>query len=237
MSASLEEYLDGTTGNARSTLQNHPKHVAVLRRINETFDHVLGYLTSNPDSVVIFTAMAHSDFLAATRLALSGELPASFAVSRACIEDALYAFFLFRNPQLKKVWAARHESEEAKKRVRKEFTVIRMKETLITYLEKVGKQIELVYETTIDMGAHPNVMKVFANLSEHPGKKPEWQYINLADVDVAIALRSVAMSGLAALNTFKLVWPLTFSSTSGSDLVQDIHELFLGLPIPADGAV
>ena len=206
MSFTLEEYIDGTRQNAHNTLNRYPEHAAVLRRINDAFDHVLGFLSSNPETAVIFAPMAHADFLAAMRLALGGELPASFGASRACVEAALYAFFLFRNPHLNKVWAARHKDEAARKRVRKDFTYVAMVKTLTTYLEKVGSQADFAYQTTIDLGAHPNIMKLFANLTHDEAEDPEWQYINLQKADVTIAIRGVAMCAIAALNIFKLIW-------------------------------
>jgi len=231
MAISLEDYIAATASSAKSSLIKHPEHANVLRLANETFDHVLQFLAKSPEGIVVFAAMAHADLLAASRAALGGELPTSFMASRSCVEDALYAFYLHRKPELKEVWAQRHDSPDAKKRVRKAFVLKDMKDTLTTYISSVGEQASYAYETAIDMGAHPNVMKVFANLTVG-GDTPEieWQYINVDAVDVSIALRVSAMSGMAALNIFKEIWPLTFGSTDASALLHQMHEAFIKLP-------
>lgn len=230
MSSTLEEYIAGTSQNARNTLKEHLEHAAVLGRINDAFGHVLGTLSKNPEMSVMFVGMAHADFLAAARLALGGELPASYAAARACVEDALYGFFLFRKPHLKAVWVAREDDEAAKRRIRAEFKYSAMIKTLSTYVANIGAQLDFAYQKTIDFGAHPNIMKVITNVAETTDVDLQWQYINVQPADVTMAIRMVAMSAIAALNTFRLIWPLTFSSTPGSDIVTEIHDMFLALP-------
>jgi hypothetical protein len=236
MKHTLEAYIEGTSSNAIKTIEAHPEHAAMLQRISEAFEHVLNTLASNSEAVVIFVPMAHADFLAAARLALGGELPVSAVAARSCVENSLYAFYLHRNPQLREVWVGRNESDEARKQVRKYFTYAKMITTLTTYAQATGRQVDLAYQRSIDLGGHPNIMKVFVNLIEHKPANPEWLYVNLQEADVTVAIRNVAMGAMAALNTFKLIWPLTFSSTKGADIVNEIREMFIALPVPEYGA-
>ncbi|MFZ2493513.1 MAG: hypothetical protein WA208_18700 [Thermoanaerobaculia bacterium] len=234
MTFSLEDYIDGTAANARRSLATYPDHVAVIRQIDEAFAVLLDHVTGRNDHATVFAAMSHADFLAATRLALGGELPASLAAARSCVEDALYGFFIHRHPELMKVWASRHESDEAKSAVRKNFKYAPMLEDLRKYLQKVGDQVDVAYQATIDLGAHPNVLKLFMNLKADPSGGYEWQYVNLDKLDVGMALRGVAFAALAALNTFKEVWPITFGSTAAGRTLQDIHAAFVALPDISD---
>src|SRR5205823_11419881 len=128
-------------------------------------------------------------------------------VMRGCVENALYGFYLFHHPELKPVWMARHDSDAAKKKVRAAFPIAGMKKFLAEKDAAVGAQFDLVYETTIDFGAHPNTMAFTAHLTPVPGSTDSvWQYLNMSAVDMAMALRMTALIGLNALNIFSLVF-------------------------------
>lgn len=229
MATKLQEYIDGTAQNARETLTRYPAHAALFQRINDAFQRLVEVLTSSPEAVVIFVPMAHADFLAAARLALGGELPASFGAARVCVEDALYGFLLHHDPALKEVWVGRHEDEASRKLVRRKLTYGAMIAALTRTDQAIATQADFAYQTSIDLGAHPNIMKLFVNLADE-GATPVWRYINLQAADVSIAMRVVSMNAIAALNIFKLIWPITFSSADVNVIVTEVHDMLLALP-------
>jgi hypothetical protein len=175
--------------------------------------------------------MSHAAFLAGVQLASSGQLPSSCMVFRGCLENGLYGFYLFHHPELKSVWMARHDSPDAKKKVRDEFTIGKLKKFLVASNQAVGKQFELVYDTTIDFGAHPNMLAFTSHLIPLEGTTDQmWQYINLQPVDLLFALRLAAMSGLNALNIFALLFTNAFRESSGASLLSQSHDLLQQLP-------
>lgn len=232
----IEEFLKGTYQNSLNALSGLPKYAELLRVVDEAFEKGLMHLGSTHEGTVLFAAMAHAAFLGATQLATSGQLPPAYMVTRGCVEDAIYAFFLYHHPELKKVWSARQNSPEAKKKVRDEFTIGRMKKYLAEKNTSLAEQFALVYDATIDLGAHPNALGAYAHLIELEAGDFEWQYINTTRVDQTFALRMVAMGGIFALNIFQELFSVNFASTGASDQIARAHDLIDALPDPAEEA-
>lgn len=233
---SFEEYVAGTTSNAHGALSRYRPFITVLRTLNSTYELLLSQLTGIGEGTIIFAAMSHAAFLAAVKLATSGELPPSYMVFRGTLEDALYGFYLFHHPELKAIWIARHESEAAKKRVRDEFPIARMRKFLVGQNEAIGSQFGLVYETTIDLGAHPNALALTSHLMPVPDSTDHiWQYINLRPEDQAMCLRVGAMAALNALNIFALLFREQFVASGAGNLKVAAHNQFAALPDAATG--
>jgi hypothetical protein len=233
----FEEYVDGTRSNARDVLTRYRPFITVLRTLNSAFESLLPTLGSTGEGAVFFVAMSHAAFLAAVKLAVSGELLPSYMVFRGCLEDALYGFYLFHHPELKPVWMARQQSEAARKKVREEFPIGRMRKFLTEKNQAVGEQFGLVYESTIDFGAHPNALALTAHLAPIEGSTDQiWQYINLTTVDQAMAFRLGAMAGLNALNIFALLFPSQFAASGAGALLMRAHNEFAVTPDPGSEA-
>jgi hypothetical protein len=234
--STLEQYVDGTAGNARQVLTRYRRFISVLRTLNLAYESLLSQLTGIGEGTILFAAMSHAAFLAGVKLATSGELPPAYMVFRGTLEDALYGFYLFHHPTLKPVWMARQESEAAKKKVRDEFPVGRMRKFLTEQNQAVGQQFGLVYETTIDFGAHPNALAFTSHLQPVPGSTDHvWQYINLVPVDQAMCLRVGAMAALNALNIFALLFPQQFATSGAGKLLMQAHNEFAAVPDPGTG--
>jgi len=229
----LEQYFDGTAANARATLGRYAEYVTTLRTLNEAYFTVLPAIGKGREGVAVFAGMSHSAFLAGSRLAASGELLSANMALRGCVENAIYGFFLFHHPELKPVWMARHDNDESRAKIRREFTVGRMKSELREKDPHVADQFELVYEASIDFGAHPNAMAFIGNLVDVPGSTDKiWQYVNLEVVDQAIALRMAAMAGLASLNILSLTFPNEFVASGANASLARAHEEIDALPEP-----
>jgi hypothetical protein len=227
------EYVDGVHGNSKNVLVRFKPHLVLLTTIESAYTDVLPTLSGGGEGTAIFVAMSHAAFLAGVQLATGGQLPPSFMVYRGALENALYGFYLFSHPELKTVWMARHDSETAKKKVRDEFPIGRMKRFLQEKSAAIGDQFSLVYDTTIDLGAHPNALAFTSHLTPVPGSTDHiWQYINLSPVDVAFALRVGAMAGLNALNIFNLMFPEQFASSGAGALLFNSHDQLIKLPAP-----
>jgi len=235
--STFEEYVEGTTGNAEDVLTRYEPFIKVLRTLNACYERLLPSLTSTGEGTSVFVAMSHAAFLAAVKLAVSGELPPAYMVFRGCLEDALYGFFLFHHRELRSVWMARQDSEETKKKVRKEFAIGTMRGFLTEKNPAVGEQFGIAYETTIDFGAHPNTLAFTSHLAQIPESTDQtWQYINLTPVDQAMAFRIGAMAGLNALDMFALLFPDQFKETDAASLLVQGHREFAQVPEPGTAA-
>jgi len=229
----LTQYADGTHANSRITLERYGEYVRVLHTIDEAFRVMLPALRGMREGTALFMAMSHAAFLAAVRLAASGELPPAYMVFRGTLEDALYGFYLFHHPALKPVWMARHDSDAAKKKVRDEFRVGKMKKFLTDMQPAVGDQFGVVYDATIDFGAHPNALVFTSHLAPIEGSTDQmWQYIDLSPVDQGMALRLGAMAGLNSLNVFRLIFTDQFDSSGGTVLLLRAHQEMELIPEP-----
>ena len=74
---------------------------------------------------------------------------------------------MHKNPSLIKVWAARHESPEALKEVKQKFQITELLRTFKAVHADWGKRIDLLYNASIDWGAHPNERSVHGSLKIH----------------------------------------------------------------------
>jgi hypothetical protein len=158
--ATLEEYFNGTHGNSLEALKSLPNYATLLRTVDRAFVKGLEHLGGTREGTVLFAAMSHATFLAAVQAAASGQLPPAYMIMRGCVENAIYGHFLFHHRELKSVWSSRNASPEAKKRVRQEFTIGRMKTFLAEKDVHLAEQFGIIYDSTIDLGAHPNLWEL-----------------------------------------------------------------------------
>jgi len=228
---SLEEYIIGTYGNSRDVLTRFIPHITALRTVSAAYDQLLPELSGTGEGASVFAAMSHACFLAGVKLVTAGALPPGNMVIRGALENSLYGFYLFHHGELKQVWMNRHDSPAAKQRVRDEFPIGRMLRFLKEQNEAIGSQFDLVYNTTIDLGAHPNAMALTAHLVPIPDSTDyDWQYINLSPTDLAMGLRIAAMGGLNALNIFSLIFPEQMRNTGAGVLLVRAHDELEQLP-------
>ena len=97
MMPTIEEFFKGIHQNSLNALSRLPKYAELLRTVDAAFEKGLSHLGSTHEGTVLFAAMAHASFLSALQLAASGQLPPAYMVSRGCVEDAIYAFFLYHH--------------------------------------------------------------------------------------------------------------------------------------------
>jgi hypothetical protein len=95
---------------------------------------------------------------------MSGQVAESFSISRTCIEYALYAFHMEKNPDSRKIWINRHDDEAAKKVCRQEFTYRKIITTLQLAEKNLSNITSQLYDRTIDYGGHPNERAVTSAL-------------------------------------------------------------------------
>lgn len=200
--------------NIRATWSQHKHIVHLLSSINDLFMKYvevfskLSKETNIESSPAAFLARAYGCYLAAVRISSSGQFAEAFVMFRACIENALYGYYIKEHPKRGNIWAERHESKEAEKLVRKNFHLVDIFNFLITQEPKVGPYIKDMYEKSIDFGAHPNVYSIGCNLQYiEDEQKTVMNIFNNDAYFLRCCLLSNARFGLGCLSVFRLIYP------------------------------
>ena len=156
--------------NIRATWSQHKPIVHLLSSINDLFMkyvevfYKLSKETNIESSPAAFLARAYGCYLAAVRISSSGQIAEAFVMFRACIENALYGYYINKRLEQGDIWVKRHRSKEAEKLVRKNFSIGAILRFLAEQEPKVGPWIKDMYDKSIDYGAHPNVYSIGLNL-------------------------------------------------------------------------
>lgn len=162
----LQGFLLAAQENEAESLIEYCELTEYLETVSDAIRKMIGLNPGSPlEGRGVLEAMllvnAYSLYLAAARIALSGQSPPAFAVLRACLESALYAVIAAQSEDNRTVWYGRDKNREA---CRKLFT----KSEATKYLEKIDPNLADVvtrnYEDLIDLGAHPNVKSVLPHI-------------------------------------------------------------------------
>src|SRR5258705_2470220 len=120
----ITAFIDNARLNSFATYANLRPEYGKVAEIDVLFRKLADYLLNTKDwFAAFFLLRAHSAFLAGAHLAMSGQAAETYASLRLCLENGLYGFYLSRNPGSRETWLRRHDSEQAKKTVRGEFTI------------------------------------------------------------------------------------------------------------------
>ena len=226
----LTKFIDLAASNTYATFHNLKADYSKLSGIDATFYKLIHNLYNTKDWFASFFLMrAHSSFLSAVRLTLSGQIPEAYAGLRLTLENALYGFYLAKNPASRHTWLRRHDSEQAKQKVRNEFRIRTLLKTFQAEDAAEGSAVENLYERTIDYGAHPNERALSQSLGMgRGGGKVRFQIIYLNGERSALreALRDAARIGACALAMFRAVYKERFDLLG---LTATLHQLRQGL--------
>ncbi len=164
--------------------------------------------TNIESSPAAFLARAYGCYLAAVRISSSGQIAEAFVMFRACIENALYGYYIEKKPELGNIWVERHQSKEAEKLMKKNFRLANILDFLSKQEPKVGLYIKDMYDKSIDYGAHPNVYSIGLNLRyiEDEGKDV-MDIFNNDPYILKCCLLANARFGLGCLSVFRLIYP------------------------------
>lgn len=231
MQVEFTEFLDGIHGNSRKYLNEREAFTTLLQQISQTYEDVLALRPLTHRGPILFTAMAHASYLASVQLSTSGQLPTSYMASRGTLEASIYGWWVNKRPELKKIWSSRHESEAAKQLVKNSFKIGEIRTALRRQQPAIEHQFGDVYDRTIDMGAHPNSLALWTNMTEPDDEGMRtWQYVNPEEPARTGAVQTAAFSGLTGLTVFLDAFADAFRPTlipaKIVNLTQRLFELF-----------
>jgi hypothetical protein len=238
----LSQFFADAEYNDRATSLNYPTVFALLQRTNSIMQSIEGLIEHDNDEALIvprfLIVRARASFLAAIRLAMSGQLPETFAILRLAIEQAWYGLHIAKDPSptlRSKVWLCRNDSDEDKAACKQEFTVRNVSATHEQLDHDTAKQLHSLYETMIDFGAHPNQLGTLASTSKGEGEDQK-QITHQVGILYPVPVPQLATIRLAisvavgAIKVSQLVYPDRLQTEAINvkigQLVTDLNSVF-----------
>lgn len=223
----LAAFLDLASDNVLGTYaQFRPQYDTVLQ-VDSAYVRFMENLLNPGDPVApLFVLQAHASYRAAAGLAISCQPSPAFMVMRGCLESSLYGLYFHRNPATFEAWTRRHESDQAKQRVKDEFTTRRLKDCLAQVDASTEEAVARLYEKTIDFGAHPNVAALagaFRTASAADRYQFQVMYLTKEPEVIRGTLKSVAQAGVCSLLIFRNVFPERFDLLSITDTLRHLR--------------
>lgn len=157
---------------------------------------------------------------------MSGQVPDTFPVLRACLEYALYALHINANPALGEVWVRRHDDAASLRRVRQEFTHTAVIATLEAKDANLHPVIQQLYERSIDFGAHPNERAITGSMTiqREPGRVELQQiYLHGDSLSLDLGLKTTAQIGLGCLCIFQHIFLERFRILGIQDMIDQLR--------------
>jgi hypothetical protein len=160
--------------------------------------------------------------LGAVRLAFATQVPEGYMVMRGILENALYGFYIFKNPKLAKIWLKRDESQATKREVKKKFQIGPILDLLQKVDPELGRVTRILYETSIDFGAHPNEKSLSCSLKkteEEGAIRFDLMYLTGNPLPIKLCLKSISRIGVACIKIAGLIIPERFKIMGLSDKI------------------
>lgn len=204
----LTTFIDNAHKNIKISYIKLKCYLRLFEDLVETFRKAHEVISCpNIESLVIasFLSRAYGNFLGSVRLAASGQLTESYAQLRVCLENGLYAFYMYQDSSLIQIWENRHKSEKDKKLCRKKFQISEIIKKLKNINSKIGNDAEHLYEVCIDYGAHPNQRALSPNVRV-VNDKVRTLIFNDDDGFMRACLSLNTSVGLTALDIFNLIY-------------------------------
>jgi len=206
--------------NERAASLNYPEMYSLLQEVNAVFEAANHGVEKDSSEVLLlprlFVVRTRAAILGACRLAMAGEIPEAFPVLRLAIELAWYALHIAKDakpPERARVWLKRGDSKEATAACKNEFKIANVRASHEAIDTQHAAHMQQLYESMIDMGAHPSQLGLFSAVgSETQGKQTTFQVGILYPVEFPL-LATVGMAIAVAhdvLKTFQLIFPERF---------------------------
>lgn len=224
----ISKFIDAARANEFATFANMKDDVARLTDIDLSYRKAVDGISHSKEWFAgLFVLRAHSNFLAACRLCWSGQIPETYAVLRSCLENALYGLYLARNSASQEIWLSRHDSPEGKKRVKDEFKVGALLDWANSVDGTEGPIARVLYEHTIDWGAHPNERALTQTLSMHEQTEHvefKIAYLEENSDQLRFVLKTTAQVGVCTLSLFRAVYPERFDILGITDALRHMKK-------------
>ena len=224
----LSKYLEFAHNNIYANFINCSEDFNKLQKLDGAFKKIVENI-SNQDDIVFGLLMmrCHSSFLNAIRILLSGAIPETYILLRSTIEASLYCLHMDGRDDLWNIWLNRHQSDVDLTKCRNEFSYKNIKKSLHKKDFQLCKVIDILYEGTINFGAHPNEMAVTAvtKLDKSNGNISfSTSYLLGDSLQYRAALKYTLQVGVGVLSIFELMRDKRF-------LILGINEIICNIKV------
>ncbi|MDH2091486.1 hypothetical protein N5K21_22400 [Rhizobium pusense] len=219
----LTSYLEDYRNNQFATFVGKETEVADLTAIDRMLTKMLlNVRDPKPFVPMTFLLRSHSAYRAAAGAVMAGQLFEAQALLRLCLEHAAYGHYLGGDNALWERWMRRHDSDDHRKAVRKEFTAANVEKKLQAADTSLAAAYQTLYERLIDFGAHPNEkgFSMSSNIRrENRDVHIEAVYLHGDGLPLSLALKTTAQVGIAVLRIGQILYPSRFKDLNlDSDL-------------------
>lgn len=211
----LTTFMEEAYKNRWATFVRKRKAFELLDAIDKCFDTGLSKWTDpkHPIAALLFFR-SHAAYRAACEHALAGQCSEFYPVARSCLEYSAYALHMAKTPGLEETWLKRHDGEQELKEVRANFHNGNVVKTIERFNRKAAEVFQVLYQQSIDLGAHPNERGVTGSLeiNDLPNGNKEFVQIYLHGNDIRLdhTLRFAAQVGVCALEIVQDVFKERF---------------------------
>lgn len=225
----LTKFLDQARGNQFATFVHKPV-ARDLIGIDACFQRIeQGWINPRPWFTALFMYRAHSAYRAAFGAAMAGQTFEVFPLVRSCLECGAYGLHVGSDSNRAEIWLRRHDDANAKKCMRNEFLISRLRETIKKHSKKMANLFDELYERTVDFGGHPNEHALLGNmLREADMDRIEFQtvFLHKDGVQMDHALKTTGQVGLWALHAFQLLYRERFMLLGVNESLEEIRNRF-----------
>ncbi len=224
----ITQNFDAARSNQFATFHNLKDWVDRLSDIDRAYRKAIEGLNNTNDWFPgFFLPRSHSSFLAACSLCWAGQTPETYPVLRLCLENALYSFYFYKNPQTCEVWLKRSDNDKTKKAVRDEFKAAKMIQLLQQVDAKEGKVANQLNERLIDFGAHPNELGMMQAMVHRPDLNGfDYLYLTSNQLVIESCLKTLAQVGVCSLSIYRNIYKTRFDVLGLTKMLDDIRKCF-----------
>ncbi len=187
---SIPTFLAASRDQELIALDVHRSLLTSLDRLNAAFDNIPSVAIAGRALPPLLLSQAHSAFLGAVRMSLAGQVHVAYMALRGCIESALCAFIMKQQPSSQEAWVNRKTNRSLCRNI--------FANQILPLLKEIdpplGQVVEEIYETTIDRGAHPNVLSLGSHL-DFDGWDAENRLSNILLLPATNTVVEAALSG------------------------------------------
>ena len=203
-----------------------------LIKVDAAFSKGTKSLNNSPDYFSGFFFMkARSAFLGASRLNLSGQLPEGYMLLRACIENGLYGFKVWKDTNSQEIWLRRHDDNKTDRKSKMACRSVFSYQALLRLIKFCDKplagKISNLYEHAIDYGAHPNERALSSSIevtdAGKGGRRYDVHSFNIHKTARELAFKSTARVGVCVLMLFKHVFQTRFDLIGLSEEINNLR--------------
>jgi hypothetical protein len=148
----IRTFLQAASETESDCLREYPKFVEFVDKIDGLFKKVLTAEWQGDPLGTILLLNSHASFLAAVRIALSGQCPPTHMVLRGALESALYSLIASESDENRDIWLNRDKDKDRCRRLYTAKNALRR----LQHDPNLLRVIDEAYDLLIDFGAHPN---------------------------------------------------------------------------------